>query len=85
MDIESILAVKGRAVSTIKPETRVAEAVRRMRAERIGALVISDDGSRIQGIISDRGIMQAIADHHGVKRENIIMSSGSGELAKKQM
>jgi CBS domain-containing protein len=25
--------------------------------------VISDDGSRIQGIISDRGIMQAIADH----------------------
>lgn len=63
MDIESILAVKGRAVSTIKPETRVAEAVRRMRAERIGALVISDDGSRIQGIISDRGIMQAIADH----------------------
>jgi histidinol-phosphate aminotransferase len=28
----------------------------------------------------DGGIMQAIADHHGVKRENIIMSSGSGEL-----
>ena len=28
----------------------------------------------------DGGITQAIADHHGVKRENIIMSSGSGEL-----
>ena len=28
----------------------------------------------------DGGIGQAIVDHHGVKRENLIMSSGSGEL-----
>lgn len=63
MDIESILAVKGRAVSTIRPEARLAEAARRMREERIGALVISDDGKRILGIISDRGVMHAIVEH----------------------
>jgi CBS domain-containing protein len=62
MNIESILAVKGHAVSTAKPEARLAEVMRRMRDERIGALVISEDGSRIQGIISDRGVMHAIAD-----------------------
>lgn len=72
MDIQAILAVKGRAVSTIRPEVPVAEAMRRMREERIGALVISEDGSRIQGIISDRGILHAITERGvGVLEERI--------------
>ena len=62
MDIEAILSVKGHAVSTIRPEVPVAEAMRRMREERIGALVISEDDRRIQGIISDRGILHAITE-----------------------
>jgi CBS domain-containing protein len=62
MHIETILGVKGREVSTIEPGTSVREAMLRMRHERIGALVISSDGSTIEGIISDRGIMHAIAD-----------------------
>lgn len=62
MNIESILAVKGRDVRTIRPEAAVAEAVRRMRAETVGALVVSGDDVRIHGIISERGIMNAIAD-----------------------
>lgn len=33
-----------------------------MRKEWIGALVVSEDGTRIAGIISDRGIMNVIAD-----------------------
>jgi len=63
MDIESILAGKGRDVRTIMPDATIAEAVDRMRKEGIGALVVSEDGARIAGIISDRGIMNAIADH----------------------
>jgi CBS domain-containing protein len=62
MNIESILAVKGREVRTIRSEATVAEAVRRMRAETVGSLVVSDDDLRIHGIVSDRGIMNAIAD-----------------------
>jgi CBS domain-containing protein len=62
MIIESILAVKGREVRTIRAEATVAEAVRRMRAETVGALVVSDDDVQIRGIVSDRGIMNAIAD-----------------------
>jgi CBS domain-containing protein len=62
MDIESILAVKGRQVRTIRPDAKVAEAVRRMHQERVGALVVSEDGATIGGIISDRGIMNAIAE-----------------------
>jgi CBS domain-containing protein len=62
MDIESILAVKGRAVRTIRPEVTIAQAVRRMRDEAVGALVVSDDDVRIHGIVSERGIMNAMAD-----------------------
>jgi CBS domain-containing protein len=62
MDIESILAGKGRMVRTVRPDVTVAEAARRMRNEAVGALVVSDDGMRIRGIISERGIMHAIAD-----------------------
>jgi CBS domain-containing protein len=63
MDIESILAGKGRDVRTIRPDSTVAEAMRRMRDEAISALVVSDDGRRIAGIVSDRGILRAIVDH----------------------
>ncbi len=62
MIIELILAVKGREVRTIRSEATVADALRRMRAETVGALVVSDDDVRIHGIVSERGIMNAIAD-----------------------
>ncbi|MEK0082622.1 CBS domain-containing protein [Benzoatithermus flavus] len=62
MHIQTILARKGNEVRTIGPETTVGEAVRRMREERVGCLVVSSDGAKIQGIISERGIMHAIAD-----------------------
>ncbi|MFO1071782.1 MAG: CBS domain-containing protein [Geminicoccaceae bacterium] len=63
MIIDVILSSKGREVSIVAPGTPVAEVVQRMRNERIGALVVSTDGRTIKGIISDRGVMHAIADH----------------------
>src|SRR5689334_20479456 len=63
MNVEHILANKGREVCTITPEATVSDALHRMRNEKVGALVVSADGARIAGIISDRGIMWAIADH----------------------
>ena len=65
MNVETILASKGSEVSTIRPDATVGEALHRMRIERIGALVVSEDGASIAGIISDRGIMWAI-DEYGV-------------------
>jgi CBS domain-containing protein len=62
MIIESILTSKGREVRTIEPDAAAAETLRRMRQERIGAVVVSDDQTSIAGIISERGIMDALAD-----------------------
>lgn len=61
MDIRHILARKGNTVQTIGPRVTVAEAVERMVEAGISALVVSEDGATISGIISDRGIIRAIA------------------------
>lgn len=63
MSVERILKRKGRKVLTIPQATVVADAVDRMKRERVGALVVSDDGRNIQGIISERDILHALASH----------------------
>jgi CBS domain-containing protein len=62
MKVRDILAHKGRNVITIRPETSVATVVHRLALERIGALVVSDDGSRVLGIISERDIVRVLAE-----------------------
>jgi signal-transduction protein with cAMP-binding, CBS, and nucleotidyltransferase domain len=61
MKVDDILKAKGRRVSTTSPDTAVARITERLRFERIGALVVSRDGSRIDGIITERDIIAAIA------------------------
>ena len=64
MNVETILQNKGRAVATIRPEDTVAAAVDALVARNIGALVASDDGETVDGIISERDLVHALA-HHG--------------------
>ncbi|MFL5332470.1 MAG: CBS domain-containing protein [Geminicoccaceae bacterium] len=63
MNIDMILTRKGRMVLTVPSGTTVGEAIHRMRNERVSALVVSEDGTIIDGIVSDRGLMNALADH----------------------
>ena len=63
MNIEHILARKGREVRTIEPGASLEDALQRLRKERIGALVVSENGINLLGILSDRDILYAIADH----------------------
>jgi CBS domain-containing protein len=63
MNVEYILARKGREVRTITPDASLGDALQRLRKERIGALVVSENGTDLLGILSDRDILYAIADH----------------------
>ncbi len=63
MNVEYILANKGRKVSTIAPDASLEDALQRLRTERIGSLVVSETGTNLLGILSDRDILYAIADH----------------------
>jgi CBS domain-containing protein len=63
MNVETILRNKGRNVITVGPEVKVAAAVALLRRHGIGALVVSDNGASVDGILSERDIVHALADH----------------------
>lgn len=62
MKVRDILSHKGRNVVTVRPDSTVATAVHRLMLERIGALVVSDDGSRVLGIFSERDVVRIVAE-----------------------
>src|SRR5690606_14530256 len=59
-----ILRSKGNRVVTTRPGTSITAAIKRLRMENIGAMVVSEDGERILGIVSERDIIVALA-HSG--------------------
>lgn len=63
MDVKGILKAKGHSVVTIEPHVPVATAVHLLSNERIGALVVSDNGKRVLGIVSERDIVVGLARH----------------------
>lgn len=64
--VDQILGSKGRDVETVAPTATVAEAVRRLAARNVGALVVSRDGRSVDGIVSERDIVRCLATDPGV-------------------
>jgi len=62
MNVETILRNKGNWVATIRPDATIAEAVDMLHRERIGAIVVSNDGDGVDGILSERDIVAALAE-----------------------
>lgn len=62
MNVQTILKTKGTRVVTVKPETTVTDALRVLKQERIGAVVISPDGKAVAGILSERDVVRTLAD-----------------------
>ena len=61
MTVRDILDRKGRDVVTLGPDGSIADAARFLAENRIGAVVVSKDGAHIDGILSERDIVRAIA------------------------
>jgi CBS domain-containing protein len=62
MNVQSIIGSKGDAVDTVAQTATLHDAVRQLGERRIGALVVSGDGRKIEGIISERDIVRALAN-----------------------
>ena len=60
MNVHTILRNKGKSVVTIHPDATVERAVGVLRQRGIGALVVSDDGETVAGILSERDIVEAL-------------------------
>ena len=62
MIVKQILAAKAlpEGLITIRPEMTVADAARLLSEKRIGAVVVSEDGKRPDGILSERDIVREL-------------------------
>ena len=72
MNVEGILRAKGGKVVTIRPDATVADLVRGLRDERIGAMVVSEDGYHVDGIVSERDVVRALAADGGRVVERLV-------------
>src|SRR5262249_27532306 len=63
MTVAAILKTKGTHVETIRPDTTLRIAAWNLRTKGIGALLVSQDGERVLGIISERDIVRALSEH----------------------
>jgi len=63
MKVAEILKQKGQDVISVRPSETIATLSHRLRLARIGAMVVLGDGGALVGIISERDIVHAIAEH----------------------
>ena len=61
MRISAVLRAKGAQVVTVTPDTTVQGLVTVLAEHRIGAVVVSRDGTSVDGIVSERDIVRALA------------------------
>lgn len=62
MQVSILLQGKGTDVVTIRPDNTVAEGVEVLTRHRIGAVVVSDDGVAVAGILSERDVVRSLSE-----------------------
>ena len=65
MKAEQILDRKGRDVATIAPDATIRDAVASLSSHGIGALVVSSDGTGVEGILSERDVVRRLSTDGG--------------------
>ena len=60
MRARQILDGKGSEVATVTPDTTVRDAVAELGHHNVGALVVSPDGRRVVGIMSERDVVRRL-------------------------
>jgi CBS domain-containing protein len=63
MSVAAILKAKGAGVETTRPDTTLHGVVWDLKLKGIGALVVTDDGVTVRGLISERDIVRGLAEH----------------------
>ena len=66
MKVEEVLRGKGTRIATIRMDETVETAIKLLRREQVGALVVEDvvrtEGNTVVGMFSERDVVRAIAD-----------------------
>ncbi len=65
MRVADVLRTKGAEVFTVQPDTSVREFLEILVSRRIGACVLSADGTTVIGMVSERDIATGLASRGG--------------------
>jgi len=63
MEVAGILKAKGPTVETIGPDTDIRLVLHKLATLGIGSLVVSTDGRRIDGMVSERDVVAGLNRH----------------------
>ena len=63
MKVADILKTKGPAVKMVRPDETAKAFAAHLKDERIGAMIVSHDGSALDGIISERDLAYGLATY----------------------
>ena len=63
MKVADILHAKGSSVVSVPPTATIMTLVHRLKMERVGAAIVTHDGTTIDGIISERDVAWGLAEH----------------------
>ena len=80
MNVHSILSQKGSAVATITPDATLGDATASLRDHGVGALVVSAGDGSIDGILSERDVVRALAAHGGSTLGRDVSTAMSGDV-----
>lgn len=88
--VSDILKRKGETVFTVDMGTTILDALRKMRSNKIGAVLVMGSGGRIEGIFSERDTIRALDENEGsiaglkvddYMTKNIIVAAPEDEVA----
>lgn len=74
MTVAVILKHKGNHVETMRPTATLQQAAGLLAAKRIGAAIVVDGQGKVAGIVSERDIVHALAQH-GAPAMNMTVES----------
>jgi CBS domain-containing protein len=74
MRISDVIRRKGDEVVTLRSDATVRQLLETLEQHHIGAVVVSDDGSAVSGIVSERDVVRHLhTDGVGVLTETVAM------------
>ncbi|MCP3987690.1 MAG: CBS domain-containing protein [Actinomycetia bacterium] len=79
MQVTELLKQKGHDVATIGPDATIAVAIEMLRQWNVGSLVVSTDGTTIEGILSERDIVRGLGGPDRTLLDQLVSSVMSTE------
>lgn len=72
MRVSDVLHSKGSVeVYTVRPDATVSELLDKLTELNVGALIVSDDGQQLIGIVSERDVVRKIRDFSSVRETTV--------------